>query len=196
MHCRDVLLLTSSAWSNCRSSCLHGCCFSPSLPPPASPSLVRPTCPLPLHRSYLLYACACFVERTWRFGLPLVLAFVEGGFPVGGVGGVACGVQEGDVLFQPLPCHCAPCDCEPLPRAVPPPGDPPDASDPACHPRLPPPPAGDRHPWVRGAAGLLAGWPCGASCQPAAGGGARRCPCPPCRHVMYRMLLLQRCCGL
>ena len=38
--------------------------------------LPRPT------RSYLLYACACFVERTWRFGLPLVLAFVEGGFQV------------------------------------------------------------------------------------------------------------------
>ena len=27
-----------------------------------------------------MYFCACFVERTWRFGLPLVLAFVEGGF--------------------------------------------------------------------------------------------------------------------
>ena len=27
-----------------------------------------------------MYLCACFVERTWRFGLPLVLAFVEGGF--------------------------------------------------------------------------------------------------------------------
>ncbi len=36
--------------------------------------------------SYMLYAFACFVERTWRFGLPLVLAFVEGGFQVGGLG--------------------------------------------------------------------------------------------------------------
>lgn len=27
-----------------------------------------------------MYMAACLVERTWRFGLPLVLAFVEGGF--------------------------------------------------------------------------------------------------------------------
>lgn len=28
----------------------------------------------------MCYFCACFVERTWRFGLPLVLAFMPGGF--------------------------------------------------------------------------------------------------------------------
>ena len=27
-----------------------------------------------------MYFCACFVERTWRFGLPLVLAFIPGSF--------------------------------------------------------------------------------------------------------------------
>ena len=27
-----------------------------------------------------MYACSCLVERSWRFGLPLVLASVKGGF--------------------------------------------------------------------------------------------------------------------
>lgn len=32
----------------------------------------------PLCRRYVLYFCACLAERTWRFGLPLVLAFMQG----------------------------------------------------------------------------------------------------------------------
>jgi iron-regulated transporter 1 len=29
---------------------------------------------------YFMYLCACLVERTWRFALPLCLAYVEGGY--------------------------------------------------------------------------------------------------------------------
>lgn len=36
--------------------------------------------PAALNSLYSMYFCACFVERTWRFGLPLVLAFIPGGF--------------------------------------------------------------------------------------------------------------------
>ncbi|KAI7840421.1 hypothetical protein COHA_005852 [Chlorella ohadii] len=60
----------------------------------------------------MLYAFACFVERTWRFGLPLVLAFVEGGFQaiaiLGFVAPLACslaGPAVGrmlDSVYRPL----------------------------------------------------------------------------------------------
>ena len=27
-----------------------------------------------------MYSCSCLLERAWRFGMPLVLAFLPGGF--------------------------------------------------------------------------------------------------------------------
>lgn len=44
------------------------------------PAGSRPLHPAALNSLYAMYFCACFVERTWRFGLPLVLAFIPGGF--------------------------------------------------------------------------------------------------------------------
>ncbi|PRW39229.1 solute carrier family 40 member chloroplastic [Chlorella sorokiniana] len=68
--------------------------------------------PTALTALYTLYAFACFVERTWRFGLPLVLAFVEGGFQaiaiLGFVAPLACslaGPAVGrmlDSVYRPL----------------------------------------------------------------------------------------------
>jgi len=50
--------------------------------------------PRALNGLYFLYLCACLVERTWRFALPLVLANVEGGFQaiamLGFVSNLAC----------------------------------------------------------------------------------------------------------
>lgn len=61
---------------------------------------------------YACYFCACFVERTWRFGLPLVLAFIPGGFQaiaiLGFVAPLACtlaGPAVGrllDSVYRPL----------------------------------------------------------------------------------------------
>jgi hypothetical protein len=50
-----------------------------------TPSVVREAGSQALHPAALLslyatYFCACFIERTWRFGLPLCLAFIPGGF--------------------------------------------------------------------------------------------------------------------
>lgn len=39
-----------------------------------------PTHPKAMNALYFMYLCACLVERTWRFALPLCLAFVEGGY--------------------------------------------------------------------------------------------------------------------
>lgn len=39
-----------------------------------------PLYPIAIKGLYLMYFCACLVERTWRFALPLVLAFVDGGY--------------------------------------------------------------------------------------------------------------------
>jgi iron-regulated transporter 1 len=53
---------------------------------PLSPSYLsaeaqpHPVHPEALNYLYLLYSFACFVERSFRFGLPLILAFVEGGY--------------------------------------------------------------------------------------------------------------------
>lgn len=56
----------------------------------------EPLYPEALNTLYLLYSFACFVERTWRFALPLVLAFMEGGYQaiavVGFVAPLACSV--------------------------------------------------------------------------------------------------------
>lgn len=41
---------------------------------------LQPVHPEALNYLYLLYSFACFVERSFRFGLPLILAFVEGGY--------------------------------------------------------------------------------------------------------------------
>lgn len=38
----------------------------------------RPIHPRAMNGLYLMYLCACLVERTWRFALPLVLAYVDG----------------------------------------------------------------------------------------------------------------------
>ena len=39
-----------------------------------------PTHPHAMNALYFMYLCACLVERTWRFALPLCLALVEGGY--------------------------------------------------------------------------------------------------------------------
>ncbi|KAL4440206.1 hypothetical protein ABPG75_003207 [Micractinium tetrahymenae] len=61
---------------------------------------------------YSMYFCACILERTWRFGLPLVLAFIPGGFQaiaiLGFVAPLACtlaGPAMGrllDRVYRPL----------------------------------------------------------------------------------------------
>jgi len=52
--------------------------------PPASisqPGQGRtPIHPEAMDALYFMYLCACLVERTWRFALPLCLAYVEGGY--------------------------------------------------------------------------------------------------------------------
>jgi hypothetical protein len=40
----------------------------------------RPVHPRAVKGLYVVYMAACIVERTWRFALPLVLAYVEGGY--------------------------------------------------------------------------------------------------------------------
>jgi Ferroportin1 (FPN1) len=39
-----------------------------------------PIHPEAMNALYFMYLCACLVERTWRFALPLCLAYVEGGY--------------------------------------------------------------------------------------------------------------------
>ncbi|EFN52807.1 hypothetical protein CHLNCDRAFT_138468 [Chlorella variabilis] len=79
-------------------------------PPPEAGS--RALHPAALNSLYSMYFCACFVERTWRFGLPLVLAFIPGGFQaiacLGFVAPLACtlaGPAVGrmlDSVYRPL----------------------------------------------------------------------------------------------
>ena len=64
---------------------LHGVQAPSALPPSAAaaalaPGDATPTHPRALRGLYIMYLCACLVERTWRFALPLVLAFVDGGY--------------------------------------------------------------------------------------------------------------------
>ena len=42
--------------------------------------LRAPIYPEAMRALYFMYLCACLVERTWRFALPLCLAYVEGGY--------------------------------------------------------------------------------------------------------------------
>ena len=55
-----------------------------------------PTHPKAMNALYFMYLCACLVERTWRFALPLCLAFVDGGYQaiavLGFVSPLACSI--------------------------------------------------------------------------------------------------------
>jgi len=59
-----------------------------------------PIHPEAMNGLYFMYFCACLVERTWRFALPLCLAYVEGGYQAIAVLGFVSPL--GCSLFGPL----------------------------------------------------------------------------------------------